>query len=91
MCAAIEQSLTPDRARGLPVWKQDIRWSLLGFAFERSNCEGKDKEEGEMEETNRGRAGLPSYLEWMEVELMVIIIQNPCLRLARVVNIFYLC
>lgn len=73
VCAAIEQSLTPNGVYGLPVWKQDIRWSLLGFAFERNSGEEKEKEEGEMEETFTGRAGLPSYLDWMEVQLLVTI------------------
>lgn len=64
-CAAIERSLTPDPARGLPVWEQDIRWSLLGFALERGGH--IDTEEARDE---RGLQ-LPSYLDWMEVELQV--------------------
>ena len=64
-CSAIEQSLTPDAAGGLPVWEQDIRWSLLGFALERGGGAGK-------EEAGDGRGlQLPSYLDWMEVELQV--------------------
>lgn len=33
-CATIERSLTPNLVYGLPVWNQDIRWSLLGYALE---------------------------------------------------------
>jgi len=55
----------------LPVWQQDIRWSLLGFALDRG---GSDKEAN-----GGGEAGGPeeypdprqSYLRWIEVELQV--------------------
>lgn len=64
-CAAIEQSLTPDPAHGLPVWEQDIRWSLLGFALERGGGTGNEETEGVRGMQPR------SYLDWMEVELQV--------------------
>eukprot|EP00903_Cladosiphon_okamuranus_P005671 g5634.t1 len=60
-CASIERSLTPNPTRGLPVWEQDIRWSLLGFALECDAEEARHK---------RGLQ-LPSYLDWMEVELQM--------------------
>ncbi|CAM9834376.1 unnamed protein product, partial [Ectocarpus fasciculatus] len=67
-CAAIEQSLTPDGARGLPVWGQDIRWSLLGFAFEQSEGGNDEESEGRVGEK---KEGLPSYLDWMEIRLQM--------------------
>ncbi|CAM9446167.1 unnamed protein product, partial [Ectocarpus sp. 4 AP-2014] len=67
-CAAIEQSLTPDGSRGLPVWSQDIRWSLLGFAFEQSEGENDEESEGRVGEK---REGQPSYLDWMEIRLQM--------------------
>lgn len=47
------------------MWEQDIRWSLLGFAFERGGGTGKEEAGDE-----RGLQ-LPSYLDWIEVELQV--------------------
>lgn len=70
-CAAIEQSLTPDGARGLPVWGQDIRWSLLGFAFEQSEGANEEESEGRVGEKKEGQ---PSYLDWMEIRLKVIML-----------------
>ncbi|CAN0107549.1 unnamed protein product, partial [Ectocarpus sp. 12 AP-2014] len=67
-CAAIERSLTPDGARGLPVWGQDIRWSLLGFAFEQSKGGNDEESDGRVGEK---REGQPSYLDWMEIRLQM--------------------
>ncbi|CAN0188507.1 unnamed protein product, partial [Ectocarpus sp. 12 AP-2014] len=67
-CAAIERSLTPDGARGLPVWGQDIRWSLLGFAFEQSKGGNDEESDGRVGER---REGQPSYLDWMEIRLQM--------------------
>lgn len=66
-CGAVERSLIPDDLRGLPVWRQDIRWSLLGFALERTEGSLPGKK---AVVSGRG-AELPSYLDWMEVGLQV--------------------
>eukprot|EP00904_Undaria_pinnatifida_P013856 jgi/Undpi1/9600/HiC_scaffold_27.g12056.m1 len=66
-CGAVERSLIPDDLRGLPVWRQDIRWSLLGFALERTEGSLPGKK---AVVSGRG-AELPSYLDWMEVGLQM--------------------
>lgn len=65
--------MTPDGAHGLPVWDQDIRWSLLGFAFEES--EGENDKEGEGRVGGK-KAGQSSYLDWMEIRLQVIALRG---------------
>lgn len=57
----MELSLTPDRVRGLPVWSQDIRWSLLGYALEPTRAAGKES----------AAVSDYCYLEWMELKLLV--------------------
>lgn len=57
----MELSLTPDKVRGLPVWSQDIRWSLLGHALESTRAAGKES----------AAFGECCYLEWMELKLLV--------------------
>lgn len=64
----MERSLIPDEVRGLSVWGQDVRWSLLGFALERT---GGSSPEKEAVVGGRG-AELPSYLDWMEIGLQVM-------------------
>lgn len=66
----MEVSLTPDIVCGLPVWGNDPRWSLLGYAFDPPT---RAPGVGDADVvTQNGARGTPSFLlAWAEDLLQV--------------------
>lgn len=66
-CRDIEAAINPDRPCGLPVWGNDPRWSLLGYALEPvapvPGSSSRGTATGEM--VDRVRREM-SYLKWMK-------------------------
>lgn len=81
-CGGVQLALTPDPTRGLPVWGNDPRWSLLGHALGSSAATDGAKEE-EVE------GGVPPaclcYLVWMDDLLEVCGV----LRLSPVLTVLF--
>lgn len=69
VCGGAERALIPDGVLGLPVWNNDPRWSLLGYALERRRAPSSGA--AATATVQEGCEATLHYVDWMDVLLQV--------------------